>query len=112
MRVGKNTGLPRRVSPHAFTYEDTGKVVFAVEVDGLGDRPLPGVANVGSRPTVQGVQARCETHLLNFSGDIYGRRLRVRFLKKLRDEQRFPSLEALKAAIEADVAAGHQYFAV
>lgn len=110
-KLGRTLGLPtanllmrRKVLPL--------RGVYAVEVDGLGDRPLPGVANVGSRPTVQGVQARCEAHLLNFSGDIYGRRIRVRFRRKLRDEQRFPSLDALKAAIEADVAAGHQYFAV
>lgn len=110
-KLGRTLGLPtanllmrRKVPPL--------RGVYAVEVDGLGVLPLPGVANVGSRPTVQGMQVRCETHLLNFSGDIYGRRIRVRFLKKLRDEQRFPSLDALKAAIEADVAAGHQYFAV
>lgn len=110
-KLGRTLGLPtanllmrRKVLPL--------RGVYAVEVDGLGDQPLPGVANVGSRPTVQGVQARCEAHLLNFSGDIYGRRIRVRFRRKLRDEQRFPSLDALKAAIEADVAAGHQYFAV
>lgn len=110
-KLGRTLGLPtanllmrRKVLPL--------RGVYAVEVEGLGPQALPGVANVGSRPTVQGVQARCEAHLLNFSGDIYGRRIRVRFLKKLRDEQRFPSLDALKAAIEADVAAGHQYFAV
>ncbi|WP_022956941.1 bifunctional riboflavin kinase/FAD synthetase [Perlucidibaca piscinae] len=115
-KLGRTLGLPtanllmrRQVLPL--------RGVFAVEVDVLGQdglvqTGLPAVANVGSRPTVQGVQARCEVHLLKFSGDLYGRRIRVRFLKKLRDEQRFPSLDALKAAIEADVAAAHHHFAV
>ncbi len=115
-KLGRTLGLPtanllmrRRVLPL--------RGVFAVEVSevtaGAGATvALPGVANVGSRPTVQGVQARCEAHLLRFQGDLYGRRLRVVFRHKLRDEQRFPSLDALKAAIEADVAAGHRYFAV
>ncbi len=114
-KLGRTLGLPtanlmmrRKVLPL--------RGVYAVEVSEVaagGTAPaLPGVANVGSRPTVQGVQARCEAHLLNFRGDLYGRRLRVVFRHKLRDEQRFPSLDALKAAIEADVAAGHRYFAV
>lgn len=114
-KLGRTLGLPtanllmrRKVLPL--------RGVYAVEVmdldAGKDAQPLPGVANVGSRPTVQGVQARCEAHLLSFQGDLYGRRLRVVFRHKLRDEQRFPSLEALKAAIEADVAAGHRYFAV
>lgn len=114
-KLGRTLGLPtanllmrRKVLPL--------RGVYAVEAfdlsAGLDARPLPGVANVGSRPTVQGVQARCEVHLLNYQGDLYGRRLRVVFRHKLRDEQRFPSLDALKAAIEADVAAGHRYFAV
>ena len=114
-KLGRTLGLPtanllmrRQVLPL--------RGVFAVEVFGADsghpERAFPGVANVGSRPTVQGVQARCESFLLNFSGDLYGRRLRVVFRHKLRDEQRFPSLDALKTAIEADVAAGHDYFAV
>lgn len=114
-RIGRTLGLPtanllmrRRVLPL--------RGVFAVEVFGVdpgaSERGWPAVANVGSRPTVQGVQARCESFLLNFDGDLYGRRLRVVFRHKLRDEQRFPSLAALKTAIEADVVAGHRYFAV
>ncbi len=114
-KIGRSLGLPtanllmrRQVLPL--------RGVFAVEVYGADPQQpelaFSGVANVGSRPTVQGVQARCETYLLNFNADLYGRRLRVVFRHKLRDEQRFPSLEALKAAIEADVAAGHDYFAV
>lgn len=114
-KLGRTLGLPTaNLLMHRQVLPLRG--VFAVEVFGADaaapERAWPGVANVGSRPTVQGVQARCESFLLNFSGDLYGRRLRVVFRHKLRDEQRFPSLDALKTAIEADVAAGHDYFAV
>ncbi|MEK1943611.1 MAG: bifunctional riboflavin kinase/FAD synthetase [Pseudomonas sp.] len=81
----------------------TGVYLVSVELDG---KPWPGVANIGVRPTVQGDgSAHLEVHLLEFVGDIYGRRLTVAFHQKLRDEQRFASLEALKTAIHADVAA-------
>jgi riboflavin kinase/FMN adenylyltransferase len=81
----------------------TGVYLVTVELDG---KPWPGVANIGVRPTVQGDgNAHLEVHLLDFVGDIYGRRLTVAFHHKLRDEQRFASLEALKTAIHADVAA-------
>jgi riboflavin kinase/FMN adenylyltransferase len=81
----------------------TGVYLVTVELDG---KPWPGVANIGVRPTVQGDgSAHLEVHLLDFVGDLYGRRLTVAFHHKLRDEQRFASLEALKTAIHADVAA-------
>ncbi len=79
--------------------------VFAVSVEGLG-RPLTGMANVGVRPTVdQGLQPSLEVHVFDWSADCYGAHLRVHFLKKLREEQRFSSLDALKAQIARD--AGH-----
>ncbi|PTQ67674.1 FMN adenylyltransferase /riboflavin kinase [Pseudomonas sp. GV071] len=81
----------------------TGVYLVTVELDG---QPWPGAANIGVRPTVQGDgSAHLEVHLLDFVGDLYGRRLTVAFHHKLRDEQRFASLEALKTAIHADVAA-------
>lgn len=114
-KLGRTLGLPTaNLLMHRQVLPLRG--VFAVDVYGVDaatpHRAWPAVANVGSRPTVQGVQARCESYLLNFTGDLYGRRLRVVFRHKLRDEQRFPSLDALKTAIEADIAAGHDYFAV
>jgi riboflavin kinase/FMN adenylyltransferase len=65
----------------------------------------PGVGNIGVRPTVAGDGAPPGIHLLDFAGDLYGRRLTVEFHHKLREEQRFASLEALKSAIDADIAA-------
>ncbi|MDA0190562.1 MAG: bifunctional riboflavin kinase/FAD synthetase [Proteobacteria bacterium] len=85
--------------------------VFAVEVRGLGDRALPGVANLGFRPSANAtVRPLLEVHLLDFSGDIYGAHLNVRFLHKLRDEMKFPGVDALRAQIAADVDTARNYF--
>lgn len=84
--------------------------VFAVEVSGLGERALPGVANLGVRPTVGGLRPLLEAHLFDFDRDIYGAHIAVRFVHKLRDEQRFPNFDALKAQIAADAAAARAYF--
>jgi len=71
---------------------------------GSGNGPdfLPGVMNLGTRPTVDGVQQTVEVHLLDWQGDLYGQSLIVRLKQFLRPEQKFDSLDALKAQIEAD----------
>lgn len=85
--------------------------VFAVEVRGLGERVLPGVANLGIRPSVDSLpRPILEVHLLDFAEDIYGRHLNIRFLHKLRNEVHFPDFESLKAQIGADVVAARAYF--
>lgn len=61
-----------------------------------------GVANVGVRPTHGEGELRAEAHLLDFSGDLYGRQLRVHLVEKLRDEVRFDGIEALRSQLEAD----------
>lgn len=76
--------------------------VFAVTVGGIEGGVWPAVANVGRRPTVGGDRTLLEAHLLDFAGDLYGRKLTVYFHRKIRDEQRFASLDALKAQISAD----------
>ncbi|MCE1183691.1 MAG: bifunctional riboflavin kinase/FAD synthetase [Rhodocyclales bacterium] len=84
--------------------------VFAVEVAGLGPQALPGVANLGVRPTVGGTRPLLEVHLFDFNRDIYGAHITVRFVHKLRDEQRFPNFDALKAQIAADALAAREFF--
>ena len=85
--------------------------VFAVEVNGLPEGPRHGVANIGIRPSVdQGAAPLLEVHLFDFSGDLYGAHLAVRFLHKLRDEQKFSDLEALKRQISDDLKSARQYF--
>ena len=79
--------------------------VYAVRVCGGGLEEAPGVANVGVKPTIgESLEATLEVHVLEGSPDLYGERLTVRFRHKLRDEQKFPSLDALKAGIAADKA--------
>lgn len=102
-RLGRTLGYPtanirlqRRLTPLSG--------VFAVQVAGVGERPWPGVASLGQRPTVGGKDWRLEVHLFDFERELYGRRLRVEFLHKLRDEVRFDSLEALRAQMVRDEA--------
>jgi riboflavin kinase/FMN adenylyltransferase len=72
----------------------------------------PGVASVGRRPTVNPVAAPLlEVHLLDFTGDLYRRHLQVRFLAKLRDEQKYDGVPALRAAIARDAAQARTHFA-
>ena len=73
--------------------------VWAILADG---RILPGVANLGVRPTVDGTLRSLEVHLLDFSGDLYGSELEIRFHEALRAEEKFPSLESLRAQIQKD----------
>ncbi|ANI13364.1 bifunctional riboflavin kinase/FAD synthetase [Pseudomonas citronellolis] len=84
--------------------------VYLVSTQVAGQR-VNGVANIGTRPSVNGDgRPHLEVHLLDFAGDLYGLHLDVTFHQKLRDEQRFASLEALKAAILADIAAARAYW--
>lgn len=70
-----------------------------------------GAANLGWRPTVGGKDLRLETHLFDFSGDLYGKHLRVALIERLRAEQRFDGLDALKAQIALDCAQARQILA-
>lgn len=70
-----------------------------------------GVSNVGVKPTVTNENTElCETHILDFCGDLYGRKIRVDFFKKLRDEKKFDSVEILKSEIKKDIEAARSYF--
>lgn len=84
--------------------------VYAVHVEHAQQR-YRGIANIGSRPTVGGGLPQLEAHLFDFDGDLYGKRLRVTFLHKLRDEQRFASFELLKTQIWQDIAAARAVLA-
>ncbi|MES2212234.1 MAG: bifunctional riboflavin kinase/FAD synthetase [Pseudomonadota bacterium] len=84
------------------------KGVYAVEARWAEYRYC-GVANVGTRPTVQGTDWVLEVHLPGYTGDLYGQTLDVLFLEKLRDERQFASLDALKMQIAADVQAAAQF---
>ena len=87
--------------------------IFAVELYGLNGTPLAGVASLGKRPTVKSPDAVpvLEVHLFDFNADIYGRRVRVSFLHKLRDEEKYPDLDSLVAQIKRDVDNAKHYLA-
>jgi riboflavin kinase/FMN adenylyltransferase len=85
--------------------------IFVVEVLGLGEAPLEGVASLGVRPTVkEGGAPVLEVHLLDFSRDIYGRHLQVHFLHRLRDEEKYADLETLRRQIARDVQDARNFF--
>jgi riboflavin kinase/FMN adenylyltransferase len=85
--------------------------VFVVRVHGLGEASLPGVASLGTRPAVETDGAPLlETHVLDWSGDAYGRVVRIEFLRKLRDEARYDGLDALVAQIRRDADAARAHF--
>lgn len=89
--------------------------IFVVEVLGVPaveNTPQPAVASIGVRPTVKESNVPLlEVHLFDFDGDLYGRRIEVKFLHKLRDEKKYPDLETLKNAIARDAADAREFFA-
>jgi riboflavin kinase / FMN adenylyltransferase len=109
-KLGRDLGFPtanialRRKPPL------TG--IFAVRVYGLPGGPRAGVASVGVRPTIKSDgKPVLEVFLFDFDAAIYGRRIAVEFLHKLRDEERFPDLDTLARQIGRDVTRAREYFA-
>ena len=84
--------------------------VFAVTVSRNSGLCYPGVANVGSRPTVGGLEERLEVYLLDFDDDLYGEELKVDFLSRLRAEKRFNGLDELSRQIQLDVQSARNFF--
>jgi riboflavin kinase/FMN adenylyltransferase len=83
--------------------------ILAVLVHGIGSRPLPGVASLGTRPTVNGTEPLLEAHVFDFSGDLYGRTLEVEFVAKLRDEVKFDSLDEMMVQMNIDAARAREF---
>lgn len=78
--------------------------IFAARVSGLGERPLDGVASVGTRPTIGGSKALLEVLIFDFDSDIYDRYITVHFVQRLREERHFKDLESMQQQMRADVA--------
>jgi riboflavin kinase/FMN adenylyltransferase len=105
-KLGRDLGFPTANIPLRRPPPVSG--IYVVEVQDFG----PGVASVGRRPTVNPVALPLlEVHLLDWHGDLYGRHLRVCFLEKLRDEEKYANLVELKEAIAHDVHRAREYFA-
>lgn len=76
--------------------------IYATWVHGVGDMPWPSVASFGTRPTVDGIEPLLEAHLFDFDADLYGQRIDVEFVARLRDEEKFDGLPALVAQMQLD----------
>jgi riboflavin kinase/FMN adenylyltransferase len=111
-QLGRRLGVPTaNLELHRYRAALSG--VYAVEVRGLDDKVYPAVANVGTRPTIgDRVKAGLEVHLLNYEGNIYGRTIHVRFRKKIRSEQKFDGIDALKEAVYGDIRCASEFFGV
>ena len=106
---GRTIGFPT-ANIHLHRNNTPVKGVFAVELFGVKGEPVAGVANVGTRPTVDGTRSLLEVHLFDFDDEIYGEYVHVEFVHKLRDEVKFDSFEALKAQIDRDAEQARDYF--
>lgn len=109
-KIGRTLGIPTaNIYLHRLRVPLAG--IYMVEVYGLDGEPLMGAASVGTRPTVGGTRTLLEIHLLDFEGEIYGQHLHVDFLHKIRDEEKYDTMDALKARIEEDIRLTRAWFA-
>ena len=107
-RVGSRLGIPTaNLQVENELIPAGGVYVCTAEVD---SGRIPAVTNIGVRPTFGGAKLTIEAHLLDFEGDLYGKRMELQFLKRLRAESRFPGIEELKAQILRDIEATRAYF--
>jgi riboflavin kinase/FMN adenylyltransferase len=128
-RTGDLLGHPYAISGHVIHGQKLGRTlgfptlnlrvthrpalagIFVVQVHGLDDQPMPAVASLGKRPTVDDSgRMLLEVHLLDVTRAAYGQLVRVEFLEKLRDEEKYDGLAALTAAINRDADQARAYF--
>lgn len=107
--LGRQIGVPT-ANISLRNYNSVLKGTYIVAVDGVTDKKLPGVANIGVRPTVDGENMLLEVHLLDYNNDFYGNLLSVQFLHKIRDEIKFPDIQALQQRISKDIEIARQWF--
>ncbi|WCP67629.1 bifunctional riboflavin kinase/FAD synthetase [Vibrio tubiashii] len=103
-KLGRTIGFPTANIPLKRCVSPVSGV-YTVQALGLGEEPVGGVANIGNRPTVNGVRQQLEVHLFDFKANLYGKQLEIVLLDKIRDEHKFESFEALKQQIELDAEA-------
>ncbi len=110
-RLGRELGFPTanfRMPPSSVALRG----IYAVRLQGIEGRPdAAAVASLGTRPTVGGIEPLLEVHVFDYDGDLYGRRLTVEFIERLRDEEKFPSLEALVTQMHADATRAREILA-
>ncbi|MBW3549252.1 MAG: bifunctional riboflavin kinase/FAD synthetase [Proteobacteria bacterium] len=102
-QLGRALGYPTANLRHARRTPALGGI-FAGRVHGAGERSWPSVISFGTRPTIDGSEPLLEAHLFDFRGDLYGRRIAVEFVSRLRDEEKFDGLPELVAQMHRDAA--------
>ncbi|MDE3207953.1 MAG: bifunctional riboflavin kinase/FAD synthetase, partial [Pseudomonadota bacterium] len=109
-RIGRTLGFPTaNVKMNINVPPMSG--IFAVQFHGISEKPLPGAASLGTRPTVtHSTTPVLEVHLIDFKGNIYGNIVRVEFMRKLRDEIKYSNLGLLAEQIHRDVEEVRDYF--
>jgi riboflavin kinase/FMN adenylyltransferase len=109
-KLGRNLGFPT-LNLRIAHKNPALSGIFVVLVHGLEEKPLPAVASLGVRPTVDDSgRVLLEAHVLDYAGDCYGKVIQVEFLKKLRDEEKYDDLPTLTAAIVRDAEQARGYF--
>lgn len=103
LKLGRTLGYPTANLPLGKRIPPVHGI-YAVRVSGAGLRDWPSVASLGTRPTIAGRELLLEAHLFDFNGDLYGQRLEVAFVGKLRDEAKFDNLDALVVQMDIDAA--------
>lgn len=110
-KLGRTLGIPtiNQILPENSAVPRFGVYAALCHIDG---KVYAGVSNVGIRPTIDEEKKNvgCETHILDYSGDLYGKKIRVDFCKFIRAERKFDSLEALTAEIQKNIAEIREYF--
>ena len=106
-RVVRGDGLGRQLGFPTANIHDENQIhppngVYAIRAK-LGNRLYGGILNMGMRPTVDGLNYQIEAHLFNFNEEVYGMEIEIFFIKKVRDEQKFPDIEGLVNQIHQDV---------
>ena len=110
--IGRSIGFPTANLRYPAEKFLPRQGVYCVRVDTPTASQLPGVMNIGKRPTVDGINTTVEVHLLDWDGDIYGQQLTVYLHHFLRSEQKFPDLAALTNQIQADCDAARVFFQI
>lgn len=112
-KLGRTIGIPtiNQVFPKNFAIPRFGVYACRCHING---KVYIGVANVGIRPTVEEGERpiNCETHILDYEGDLYGKKIRIDFCKFIRDEIRFPTLDALVSEINKNIAEIRDHFKI
>lgn len=110
-KLGRTIGIPtlNQNFPEGHIIPKYG--IYACKAHVYG-KEYVAVANIGIRPSIEtdAHKVNCETHIIGYSGELYGEYVRVSLCKRLRDEMKFPDIDALKCAIEKDIAAAQEYF--